>query len=135
MTEEKTVESETGKEVEKTVESETGKKKRSGRRFSSKKYDPKKYRGKKLFIRFAHIEFPKASLQFTYRGVGYKMDDQEEISLPIEVIEHLNSLAVPETTYDIDEQTGQMKPGPVVLRHRFSCVPVNMSKFMNKKGE
>ena len=120
--------------MEKTVETETGKK-RSGRRFSRKPYDPKKYRGKKFLVRFTHIEFPKASLQFTYRGVGYKLDDQQEISLPVEVIEHLNSLAVPETSYVTDELTGQLKPGPVVLRHRFSCVPVNMGKFMNKKEE
>ena len=122
---------------EKTVETKTGNEKngqnppaKKVRRSVTKQYNPKKYRGKKLKVRFSHIEFPKSELHFTYRGVGYKLEDQEEITLPIEVIEHLNSLAVPERKYEEDSVTGQIKPGPVVMRHRFSCIPVNIGQFV-----
>jgi len=112
-----------------TTESKAGAPRNPRKRKGPKQYDEKKYRGKKLKVRFTHLEFPKAGIQFTYRGIGYKLDDNQEISLPIEVIEHLNSLAVPERKYEEDPTTGQMKPGPVTLRHRFSCVPVDLGAF------
>ena len=118
-------------EEEKTVESQTGNKRPKKR--PRKIYDPKKYKGKKLLIRFTHTEFPKASLQFTYRGITYEMKDQEEIMLPLEVVEHLNSLAVPESKYEEDPTTGQLKQGPVTLRHRFSCIPLNLAQFATKE--
>lgn len=97
------------------------------------KYDPKKYKGKKLLIRFTHLEFPKSELHFTYRGVQYELQDSQEISLPLEVIEHLNSLAVPESTYEVEALTGQFHKTDTVLRHRFSCIPVNLASIMTKK--
>lgn len=96
-------------------------------------YDPKKYKGKKLLIRFTHLEFPKAALQFTYRGVRYSLEDNKEISLPLEVIEHLNSLAIPEGKYEVDLITGQIHKTDTVLRHRFSCVPVNLHSILTKE--
>jgi len=122
--------------MEKTGEIKTGKENgqalpvKKVKRSVTKQYDPKKYRGKKLKVRFSHIEFPKSELHFTYRGVGYKLEDQQEISLPLEVIEHLNSLAVPERAYKEDPMTGQLKVGPVTLRHRFSCIPTNIGQFI-----
>lgn len=109
-----------------TTERKAGEKRNPKTRKGPKQYDPKKYKGKKIKVRFTHLEFPKAALQFTYRGIGYHMEDNQEISLPVEVIEHLNSLAVPERKYEEDIATGQMKPGPITLRHRFSCIPIDL---------
>jgi len=116
---------------DKTVESETGKK--VSKRPPVKLYDPKKYKGKKLLIRFTHLEFPKAELHFNYRGVKYELADSQEISMPLEVIEHLNSLAVPESKYEVDVATGQLHKTDTVLRHRFSCIPVNLAQLVTKK--
>ena len=98
-------------------------------------YDPKKYKGKKLLVRFTHLEFPKAELGFTYRGVRYLLKPDQEISLPLEVIEHLNSLSVPESQYEIDEPTGQIRKTNTTLRHRFSLIPVNLQSILSKKEE
>ena len=118
----------------KTVESETGTNQEVPKRQPLHKYEPKKYKGKKLLIRFTHLEFPKSDLHFTYRGVQYVLNDSQEISLPLEVIEHLNSLAVPESKYDIDATTGQLHKIDTVLRHRFSCIPVNLAQIVTNRS-
>lgn len=121
-------------EDQKTDESKAGTQEEiAAKRPPVNNYDPKKYKGKKLLIRFTHLEFPKAELQFTYRGVRYHLKDSKEISLPLEVIEHLNSLAIPEAKYELDEKTGQLHQTETVLRHRFSCIPVNLAKFVTEK--
>lgn len=118
----------------KTVESKTGTNQDAHtKRPPLHDYDSKKYKGKKLLVRFTHLEFPKAELTFTYRGVRYAFKPNQEISLPLEVIEHLNSLAIPESSYEVDQSTGQIHKTETTLRHRFSLVPVNLHKILTKE--
>ena len=98
-------------------------------------YDESKYHGKKVKIRFANLEFPKNTLDFVYGGFFYRLKDSEEYTLPIETIEHLNNLVVPESRYDIDDATGQMSHIVTTLRHRFNCGIVDMASLLKKAAE
>ena len=93
-------------------------------------YDESKYHGKKVKIRFTNLEFPKGELDFVYGGFFYRLKDAKEFTLPIETIEHLNSLVVPESSYEIDAETGQMTHKTTIMRHRFNCGILNLGALL-----
>lgn len=100
---------------------------------------------KSLEIRFVNNESPKADLDFylqdplkdgkssTWRR--WHLADGKVYTLPLHVIEHLNGLQVPERKYETDARTGQMTHVSTVMRHRFSCIPVNLGQIMADKSE
>jgi len=88
-------------------------------------------RGEKTIqVIFIHNEFPKAGLEFTYDGRRWHLKDGLTYKLPLHVIEHLNSLVVPESHYDIDTKTGQLTAVTSTLRHRFTCQPVHLREIL-----
>jgi len=92
---------------------------------------------KTIQVVFIHNEFPKADLEFTFDGRRWHLKDGKSYKLPLHVIEHLNSLVVPESHYDIDASTGQMTAITRSLRHRFTCQPINLRALIgeDKKEE
>ena len=90
---------------------------------------------KKIECIFIHNEFPKASLEFTFDGRRWHFQDGKPYKMPLHVIEHLNSLVIPESHYDIDASTGQMTAVTRTLRHRFTCQPVNLRAILESKDE
>ena len=98
-------------------------------------YDEAKYHGKKVEIVFSNLEFPKNTLDFVYGGFFYRLKDGEKYKLPIETVEHLNNLVIPESKYDIDEETGQMTHIVTTMRHRFNCGIVNMGALLKRAAE
>ena len=84
---------------------------------------------------FIHNEFPRADLEFTFDNRRWHLKDGKTFKLPLHVIEHLNSLVVPESHYDIDASTGQMTHVTRSLRHRFTCQPVNLKAILEGNKE
>lgn len=91
----------------------------------------------KMRVRFQNIEFPGASLQFNFQSVKtYQLFDGKEYDLPLSVIDHLNSLAVPVyKMYDPEEEKTHFNPEPkdpseriVGVRNRFSIIPVSVKR-------
>ena len=82
---------------------------------------------------FIHNEFPKADLEFTFDDRLWHFRDGKPYKMPLHVIEHLNSLVVPESHYEIDASTGQMTTITRTLRHRFTCQPVNLRAILENK--
>ena len=73
--------------------------------------------------------------EFTYQGKSYVIHNGSEISLPIDVIDHLNSLKYPEYKFELDDKTGQMASKLVGYKHRFFCVPVDLRKIAEKQAK
>jgi len=102
---------------------------------------------KTIEVKFVNNEFPKADLQFTIIEGGKPPDkktgkpavkgkprrwhlrDGETYTLPMHVVEHINSLVVEESEYEVDEHTGQGRTIRTYKRNRFTCIPVNMGDF------
>jgi hypothetical protein len=64
-------------------------------------------------------------IEFMYNGIRkYSIKDGETIELPIPVIDHINSLKVMESKYEIDDATGQGRSRPF-MRQRWSALPAN----------
>jgi hypothetical protein len=74
-------------------------------------------------------------LEFTYQGKGYVLYDGTEVSLPVDVVDHLNSLKYPEYKLDKDDATGQMVSKLVGYKHRFFCVPLDMRKVAESQAK
>jgi len=74
-------------------------------------------------------------LQFNYEGIKYyDIPDGSEVELPISVIEHINSITVPESIWgEPDPDTGQRRHR-IYKRHRFSAIPVNMGDLIGKSS-
>lgn len=85
---------------------------------------------KTIQVKFIHNEFPGADLEFTFDGRRWHLQDGKVYKLPLHVIEHLNTLVVPESHYDIDPQTGQLTQVTRILRHRFTCQPINLHQIL-----
>lgn len=98
-----------------------------------------------LQVRFTNNESPKADIDFTLQDPlkdekpstwrRWHLLDGETYKLPLHVIEHLNGLKVPESKYDIDPSTGQLTHISTTMRHRFSCIPVNLGQIMASESD
>lgn len=86
-------------------------------------------------VKFLNIEFPGADLMFTKdtHKVGtppntnprrWHLKDGEVYKLPVFIIEHLNSLTIPEHNYEIDPRTEQIRSQRTGERNRFSLSEV-----------
>lgn len=72
--------------------------------------------------------------EFTYEGKNYVIYNGTEVSLPVDVVDHLNSLKYPEYKLETDEK-GRMVSKLVGYKHRFFCVPVDMRKIAEEQTE
>ena len=90
----------------------------------------KKKKRKLVRVKFINNEDPKQILQCTINGEYYELRNGQEYDLPIDVINHLNSVAIPIYEYVKDEEAGQMVSEKVGERNRFSCVPVMTAEQM-----
>jgi len=72
--------------------------------------------------------------EFNYQGKGYVLYNGTEVSLPVDVVDHLNSLKYPEYKLEHDEATGQMVSKLVGYKHRFFCVPLDMRKVAESQA-
>lgn len=80
----------------------------------------------KVRVKFINNESPGIPLEFTYEGIRYKLDPGLEYELPYSVVNHLNSLAVPDPKFEMDPATGQMKEVSRTMKHRFTCHPTQL---------
>jgi hypothetical protein len=71
--------------------------------------------------------------QFTFGGKNYTLYNGTEVSLPVDVVDRLNSLKYPDYKFEMDDKTGQMQSKLVGYKHRFYCVPVDMRKLAEKQ--
>jgi len=89
----------------------------------------------KLKVSFRLGENEGNPAEFTFQGKGYVLYNGTEISLPVDVVDHLNSLKYPEYKLEPDEKTGQMVSKLVGYKHRFFCVPLDMRKVAEKQAK
>ena len=85
----------------------------------------------KIKVVFQNLEMPGVRLDFTYQGVGYNLEHNKEVTLPIEVVEHLNGLQVPDPYWEEDPETGQIKH-KTRMRNRFNCRIVNLAALLER---
>lgn len=71
--------------------------------------------------------------EFTYQGKAYVLYNGTEVNLPVDVVDHLNSLKYPEYKLEADEKTGQMVSKLVGYKHRFFVIPVDLRKVAEKQ--
>jgi len=86
-----------------------------------------------LYVIFINNEFPKADLEFSFDRRRWHLKDGEKYKLPFHVIEHLNGLVIPESKYETDANTGQLAHISTVMRHRFTCHPVDLGQLAGIK--
>jgi hypothetical protein len=82
----------------------------------------------KVRIKFQHAENPGKDVEFNAEGQYYHLKDGEEVSLPISVVRHLNSLKYPIYDYGDD---GKIKQAGE--RNRFNCIQLELLEPKNMK--
>ncbi len=80
----------------------------------------------KVRVKFINNETPGVPLEFTYEGIRYNLVPGQEYDLPYSVVNHLNSLAVPDPKFEIDPATQQLKEVSRTMKHRFTCHPTQL---------
>jgi len=85
----------------------------------------------KVKVKFNNIEMPGVRLDFTYQKKHYSLEDNKEYALPIDVIEHLNGLRVPDPVWEEDPDTGQFRH-KTRYRNRFNCQIVDLAKLLER---
>jgi len=86
---------------------------------------------------FQNLEDP-VDVEFTYQNVKrYVLRHGKPIELPVSVIKHLSSLKYPVYQYEVDAQTGQLRPSPQVAeyRNRFAFMPTNVNSLVEQQLE
>jgi hypothetical protein len=78
--------------------------------------------GPKVHVKFQNIENPKAGIDFNFEGRKFSLQDGEELDLPQAVVDHLNSLQVPNPHFEIDPKTGQGR-SVTTYNNRFAVIP------------
>lgn len=71
-------------------------------------------------------------IEFTFMGKRFKIGDGEKVKLPACVVDHLNSLKVPDPIYVTDEATGQVRLEASRTRNRFTAIQTGPISRMNK---
>lgn len=83
-------------------------------------------------VRFINNESPGVDVQFTYKPPGtpanqvgehYHLYPSRTYDLPVDVVDHLNSLGYPVYTMEMDEESKQMVSKPTGFFNRFTCHP------------
>lgn len=82
-------------------------------------------------VKFSNLEMPGVRLDFTYQKKKYSLEDNNEYALPIDVIEHLNGLRVPDPVWEEDPDTGQLRH-KLRYRNRFNCQILDLSKILER---
>lgn len=85
----------------------------------------------KVKVKFSNLEMPGVRLDFTYQKKRYALEDNKEYALPIDVIEHLNGLKVPDPIWEPDPDTGQMRH-KLRYRNRFNCQILDLAKLLER---
>lgn len=85
----------------------------------------------KIKVIFQNLEMPGVRLDFTLDGEHYALEHGKEYLLPIEVVQHLNGLQVPDPYWEIDPDTGQLVHKDR-LRSRFNCIIVNLAEIVER---
>ena len=91
----------------------------------------------KVEVIFQNLEDP-VDVEFTYENVKrYVLKHGKPVTLPVSVLKHLSSLKYPVYKYEVDLQTGQLKPSTEVAeyRHRFAFMPTNVGNLVNENLE
>lgn len=101
---------------------------------TEEKAKKEKSKVEKIKVSFRLGENEGNPAEFTYQGKGYILYNGTEVTLPIDVVEHLNSLKYPQYKYEIDEKTGQMVSKLVGYRHRFFCIPIDLRKVSEEQA-
>lgn len=76
--------------------------------------------GPKVPVRFTNVENPGVGIDFNFQGRKFSLKDGDEVDLPQAVVDHLNSLIVPESRYE--EVNGQVR-SVLVNKNRFAVIP------------
>lgn len=86
--------------------------------------------GREIRAKFVNNETPGVPIKFNFQGRNFgQFEDGEEYHIPIKVMNHLNSLAVPTMRITPDPETKQLVSSPVGKRNRFSVLPVGDDFF------
>lgn len=87
----------------------------------------------KIKISFRLGENEGNPAEFTFNGKGYILHNGTEVTLPVDVVEHLNNLKYPEYKHEVDEKTGQLVAKLVGYKHRFFLIPIDLRKVAEKQ--
>jgi hypothetical protein len=89
---------------------------------------------KHIKVRFLNNEDPEGGeLHFNFQGKYFWLKHGHEYSLPIEVVEHLNSLTVPQYKWDHDPKTGGTRSVEAGQFNRFTCLPVDFENVPDSR--
>jgi hypothetical protein len=102
---------------------------------TEEKAKKEKSKAEKIKVSFRLGENEGNPAEFTFQGKGYILYNGTEVTLPVDVVEHLNSLKYPQHKFEVDEKTGQMVSKLVGYKHRFFCVPVDMRQAAEKQAQ
>lgn len=121
--------------------------KKERQRIIKKSVEDQKLIDPTIKVRFQNLEDPPVPgrpsppLSFVYGRYVFRESRSEEsgpdtalrhgqeYNLPLSVINHLNSLKVPEYGHQIDPNTKAVMSVVTGHRNRFSCVPIDMGDF------
>lgn len=82
--------------------------------------------------KFVNVESPGADVQFTYEKGRYHLYHNQICELPLSVMEHLNSLTVPDSHFEIDPESQQVKGVVHGVKNRFAVMPVDLGAQLRK---
>ena len=88
----------------------------------------------KITVQFNNNEFPGQSLTFNYEGINYFLESGKRYDLPISVVDHLNSIMIPDPHYEQDPVTGQMQLVADSTRSRFTVHPVTPMRLRQERA-
>jgi hypothetical protein len=96
-------------------------------------------------VKFTCIDDPKGTYDMIYPavpgGTKYRLVSGLQYDLPVSMIDHLNSLEVPDPQIEEDPITRQIRPvldpvtGKAPMRSRFAVIPLKMNMAGNKTSE
>ncbi|MFP4086387.1 MAG: hypothetical protein ACLFUL_06295 [Desulfobacteraceae bacterium] len=91
-------------------------------------------KSKHIKVRFLNNEDPEGGeLHFAYQGKYFWLRNGQEYSLPVEVVEHLNSLSIPQYKWEHDPETGGTRSVETGQLNRFTCLPVDFENVPDSR--
>ena len=94
-----------------------------------------------VYVEFTNLETPGASFDFAKgpktldsipKGMRYRLEAGKEYLLPLDLIEDLHGLAVPELSWEMDALSGQMVSRVIGQRKRVSLMPTRIRSMTAK---
>ena len=96
-------------------------------------------------VKFTCIDDPKGTYDMIYPaitgGTKYRLVSGLQYDLPVSMIDHLNSLEVPDPQIEEDPVSRQIRPvldpvtGKCPMKSRFAVIPLRMNMAGNKASE